>query len=616
MSVKLKTLIISWIILIIVGGSFAYYTYDKFKSGDFVEAIKKNVEENYPGSSLKIQKVDYHFGLDMGLELKEAQLERAKVTIWEVDKVAIKIPWWLVLTGQGQVQINLENVNLAIDRTNHQSGEISAHKMKLRLPRYIAESSYNIRVKNVSLVDSQKNYQVVSLKKLIIKNFSSTNKAIFEFESPLVFGEGETKTVVGIRFIGEITPYPKSWRMTFRGDSKHLEGVEKLPIDGLIFEGKADLNLKDFDLYADFNVLLDKLRMGDGNIGINGERFKMKLHLSQVPMNLFEDFFKKLTIDYVGSNLSDGQVSVRVENKFSSKELVTSAKLTFQAPFEIDENYKIEGKWLFQINGDRIDSSFITPRGELSYFRRASFSPKDLVLNQFSEEIGFTGLDVGLIFPLLKPFTYFSVNPEGQFFTSLVTFKNCPLKDGRLNGILRMGETPIEEFYTVDLNLDASLLKLNYQHQDSKKSFQLTAQDFPLIPQFKLFDEFFSATTGQITGQIDGQWEDDWRLGTWGVKLKTKDTIETRGLVPELLTKLISEVQLSGNPSVDFSLNGKLALKKFSLIELSTSAQKDIKLSGELTPKSQLLFIVRQKKKNKVLNPNLNLVSILGEFSP
>jgi hypothetical protein len=110
MRLSTKIILSAWAVLLLVIGSLVFTAYSKLKPESLVSLLETQVQKNYQGSQLRIEKVDYGFTLDFDLTLKNISITRADKLLASAQEVQLKVPWWLILLDRGSAQINISDL--------------------------------------------------------------------------------------------------------------------------------------------------------------------------------------------------------------------------------------------------------------------------------------------------------------------------------------------------------------------------------------------------------------------------------------------------------------------------------------------------------------------------
>lgn len=263
-----KTTKILLVSLIVVGVAFSgalFFASQKLKNLDLVKLAKENIEKSLPGAKANITKIDYSLGasIEFKAENTSLTLKRNGTPLIDLKDIVIKIPLWAILTGGGNLQVDIDNPKISFvqySKTKNNWLEatggskkrtpqsVEAKSKSMQIPRFLAKSTVNISFRNISvnyrLADKSKGELKVA--KFLIKNLNLKKETAFEIvsriESKMASGE---KLSLDAMLIGQANLH----QVVEGGDlkSKIMITLNKLSLPGLkhqIGEVKLDLNVE------------------------------------------------------------------------------------------------------------------------------------------------------------------------------------------------------------------------------------------------------------------------------------------------------------------------------------------------------------------------------------
>src|SRR3712207_6725554 len=107
MRISLKIILAIWVVLFGALAGLVYNTYSRLQPETFVALLKEQVEKNYPGSTVKIGRMDYRPALDLSLNFKDIEIVRPEGKLGSIGELEVRVPWWLLISDRGNAQINI-----------------------------------------------------------------------------------------------------------------------------------------------------------------------------------------------------------------------------------------------------------------------------------------------------------------------------------------------------------------------------------------------------------------------------------------------------------------------------------------------------------------------------
>src|SRR5690606_16066735 len=116
---------------------------------------------------------------------------------------------------------------------------------------------------------------------------------------------------------------------------------------------------------------VDRKKVGSGDITIKDQNLHFNLKFSHFPMdylNLIGDEIKNPFLQKI-DGVAEGEI--KFTRSFNQDNASLSAKLQFPGPFTLGKDHQIVGNWHLGFENEKWETSFITPKKEVSFFRRA-----------------------------------------------------------------------------------------------------------------------------------------------------------------------------------------------------------------------------------------------------
>lgn len=607
MRISLKVLGILWIGLFLIIGGLLYNAYSKFRPETFIALITEQVQKNYPGTKLEVGKIDYGFSLDFNLNLQEIHLRRSGKLLGSIGKVELKVPWWLLLVNRGNAQINLSNLDIYVD--HHDAHEIKAphrsadKEIKVTLPDYLTDAKYTLRAKEVSIRDIHNSRRYFTISKLLVREFQYGKNSAFELNIPIDITHGQTRYTSNLWLFGDVTPETHEWNFNYRGEFRTKEAADRFQIEDLVIAGIAHLKPQALDVTSGIDLSIDKKTIGRGNLTANQDNLSLDLNFTSIPLSYFSFIYEEVRNPYLKELDGTGVGVIRFDKKFASELASVSGKLSFDGGFEINPTDKIPGKWQLNFQDSRWEISFISPKAELSFFRRSFIDMKKSKETQFVEEIGFTGLDFNhVIAPVTSLGKLMSEIPD-EYYSTTISYKDCLQGEDKINGSFKYGFTPDQKFYSADINSTNAGLMIRYSSiKSSQKSLDLTFNKFPWKTSYTFLSPFYQAGEGVLDGKIEGRWTTDWEAGTWLGNLQSKNFKDEQGLIPDLINKTVSFFELPQAGLVHKNVSVSIKNNTIHLNSLMLDNGESAKITGSLSSKGNS-FLSLAYPKNKKWKP-------------
>ena len=402
MRISLKVLAYMWLGLFLIIGGLLFNAYSKLKPETVIALLTEQVQKNYPGTKLEVGKVDYGFSLDFNLNLQNIHLRRSGKLLGSIGKIELKVPWWLLLVNKGNAQINLSNLDIYVD--HHEAHEIKSvtnslktTDIKVTLPNYLADARYTLRAKNVSVRDIHNERRYFTVSKLLVREFQYGKNSAFELNIPIEITHGQVRYSSNLWLFGDVTPEMNVWNFNYRGEFRTKEASDKFEIEDLVIGGTAVFKPQSLDISSSVDLLIEKQNIGKGSINANQDSLNLNLNFTEIPLSYFSFMYEEIHNPYLPKLEGKAHGVVNFDKKFDADTATIGGKLSFDGSFEIAPQHLMGGKWIMSFQDSRWETSFISPKGEISFFRRSFMDMKKSKVTQYVEELGFTGLDLNQV---------------------------------------------------------------------------------------------------------------------------------------------------------------------------------------------------------------------------
>lgn len=619
MKLTTKVIMWSWLVIFAVVGSLIYGAYSRLNPDSLVHLLNTQIQRSYPGSNLTIAQIDYGFSLDFKLKLKTLILSRGQKTIASASDVQLKVPWWLILFNRGNASINISNLIVfvsskpSLDEVNPSvSSSISKAPTSVRfdLPQYLLDAHYTLRAKNVSIKEIDGDRRFFTLSKLLVREFQYGKNSAFELNIPISITHHNKHYTSDLWLFGDITPELKRWSLNYRGEFKTKETAEGLEFDDLVIEGKSTFDPRNVDIVSAIDLSVERKKVGQGKITAKYDKIDLQLKMSDFPLGFLGLIGDEIKNPYWKKIEGVGEGEINFSRTFSdenSSEL--SAKLRFPGVFNLGPDQHIAGQWQLNFDNEKWKSSFISPKQEIKFERRALLDFKQNKIAQFHQEIHFTSFDVKNAMHAIEPLIE-TMSPNLTVeHTSVVILTDCTEGDRLISGSFKYGVTPQQNYYQVELNDKKSKFVANYLKK-STQQLSLEFNQFLWSSSFLFLNPFFSASSGVLDGKISGKWEDHWSSGTWLTKLSVDHLQNPTGEFVSFNQKLWDYFSVDSALASKRSWNGNVNKDTITMDSLVLDSVDPASLKGVLTTvpklKSHLTLMYPKNKKWKPVRKDIS----------
>lgn len=608
MRLSLKFLATLWLILLIILGAFIYNAYSKLKPEAFTQILKEEIQRSYPGAELVIEKISYNISLDFKFGLKNVLLRRNKQLLARIGILELRIPWWLFIVNEGSAQINVQDLDIFIDQDIDHGASVTLTDKKvssldISLPAYLAEARYTLRANNLSIRDIRSGRRYFALSKLLVREFQYGKNSAFELNIPVSIKRKNRKYRSELWLFGDLTPRRREWSLNYRGELRTKDNSEILQFEDLVINGKALFHSLPLRLSSELELSIEKTPVAKGTLNVNQEFMEFFLEVTQLPFDYVGLVYEDIRTPYLLNPKGLVKGNLKLNKRINASSHHISSKIVFDGDFHFSDKDTISGSWQMGLNDNRVDISFMSPKGETSFFRRSLIDSKNLTVTQYTEELGFTGLDLRIISNSIPSIDKVVKDQNSPFYTSTISFKRCLFGESIFNGQFRFGHTPEQSFYQGELHDEKSSLTLKSLETISKNSLEIGFKKFKWGSFFLFLEPYFSAESGELDGSVQGEWNKDWREGKWLIKIEARDLVESRGFYTEMIGKITSLFGLDSKSHMSHQFNLSLKDNVFNLNTLLLENNQSRKIVGTLgtKQKSFLTLSYPQKAKAKVI---------------
>lgn len=570
MRVSFKVLLIIWMGLILILGGVVYTAYSKLSPEALIGLMKNEIKRSYPQAKVEIGSVDYRFSLDFKLDLKNLQVIEGGKQIGSIEEIEVKIPWWLFLTDKGSAQVNLSGLDITLVKRNAREKSPSNEKsepleVKASIPSYLASAKYTLRATNIILRDSEDSHRSLILKKLLVREFQYGKTSVYELTLPVEINHNGAKFDSELWLFGELTPQEESWAVTYRGEFKTKDLSDNFQLDDLSLDGRAKILTKSLQLNSELSFMIEKEKIGDGNVSADETSLKVTANFTKFPVNYLGILGDEIQNSFLPDLEGDGLGTVEYTRNLLKNETQLSSKIEFEGVMKLSQDLVYAGKWYLIFDNSKLESSFMTPNGEVSFFRRSIIDFKTGDTVQYNEEIGFSGIEFNRALVPLQKFEQFRNEQNLTYFSSTASFKECLQGNRKINGSLKRGFSPGQKYYLFNLKAGEENIDFTYQARSDSAQIEIEAKKF-LWENFGLLEPYLNAKEAILEGKLQGKWGEDWQSGDWIGRLHVHSVSNVEGEIVKLLHEVLAPVELKLGDNFQSRLemkNKKLSFKSF-----------------------------------------------------
>ena len=611
MKVTTKVILYAWLVLFLVLGSLFYSAYSKLNPSSLISLFNTQIQKSYPGSIFKIEKIDYMFSIDFKLSLKGLTLKRGNANIASANEVQLKVPWWLILFNRGNASINISDLFIYISSNQGETAgseernlQKSPPSVEVVLPEYLVDAHYTVRAKNVSIKELDGDRRFFTLTKFLVREFQYGKNSAFELNIPISITYKNKNFSSDLWLFGDITPNPKTWIINYRGEFKTKESVEGSQYEDLVIDGKSILNPHAVDLTSTIQLLVEKKKIGSGEITAKYNQIQFNLKFSQFPMSYLKMVGDEISNPFWNKIEGLGEGEVKFNKVFLNENTTSlSAKLHFPGVFTLGADQIIPGQWFLDFKNQIIQTSFITPKQDLKFSRRAVLDFENSKVVQFNQELGFTSCDLKTALLSVQSISELMDPAPQPYHSTVILLRQCLDGDKIYDGSFRFGIIPNQKYYQVELQDKQSSLLLKYSGKSSEQDFELDLVNFAWNSSYKFLEPYMSASEGVLNGKLQGKWKSEWSDGTWLLDLTADKLKETSGDFFSLNQKLWDYFILDSNSVNKKIWKASVRNQAIKINSISLESSDPSQLSGTLSSisrtKSHLILNYPKNKKWK-----------------
>ena len=608
MRISLKFIALLWVGLLIIIGGLLFNAYTKFKPETFIALLTEQVQKNYPGAKLNVGKIAYRFSLDFNLKLKEIHLRRSGKLLGSIGEIELKVPWWVLLVNRGSARVSLSNLDIFIDQeaahtVENKTETPESKTVRVEIPSYFADTKFTLKASSISIRDIHNARRYFTVSKLLVREFQYGKNSAFEINIPVEINHNGSQYLSDLWLFGDLTPEPAEWKLNYRGEFRSRENTDKFHIDDLVIIGKTSFQPSSLGISSDINLLDEKDPIGSGQITASQDNLNVLIKFDKLPLGYFGFIYESIKNPYLVKLDGHAAGELKFKKKFDSSKADIDGKLNFPGELTLADKNAIPGHWQVGFQNTRWEISFISPKGEVSFFRRSVLDGKQNKVSLYSEELGFTGMDLDKTMGVVKPLHHFLNEPNDSFYTTAITCKKCLQEEKLIDGNFRYGQSVGQKFYQADLSDESSSFKVVYGSKgNDKKSLDVNFTKFNWKKSYQLFEPYFNANTGVIDGKLEGRWEDNWESGQWLSQLTASDVTGGNGLVTDFITKSASFFDLKFKEIRPSAMNISVKNNILSINSLLLDTGESVKITGSLSSKQKSTLTLSYPK-NKSFKP-------------
>jgi hypothetical protein len=619
MRTRIKVLIALWVLLLLGIAVLFYNAYTKLHPEVFISVLTEQVQRNYPGAKLEVGSFDYRASVDFNVALKDIKLRRSDKIIAALGEIEIRLPWWLLLFQQGIAQINLNGLTVFVDDQalevregpsdvpeRDKFSQINSSQIKLNIPDYLVQAQFTLRAKDVKVTElgGSRNYFTIS--KLLVKEFQFGKNSAFELIVPISISHNKTNFNSELWLFGDLTPERHIWDMNFKGEFRTNDPNEKIQFDDLIIDGRAKFLPHRLDINSKLTFFLEKKEIGQGEFSSTNKNFQISLQLTDFPLAFLALFEKEIKSPYLPDLTERAQGKVDIKKQYDLETLKLKGHLDFPGVFRFGgapEN-DVAGKWRLSMDDSRWETSFISPKGEISFFRRSVIDFKQGSVIQFFEELGFTDVEFSRAVQLVTPLEKILTADPLAYSSTAISFKRCLLGDKTVEGAFRYGISPGQRFYSGEIKVGNSSLKVAFNEGSISKQLDLEFAKFNWIQEYGFFAPYFEAASGVLDGNVQGRWSTEWATGKWLSRLTSKGLTGPKGDWITFIDNCWSTFNVESSTVVDQSWNASLKNGVFGIESLLLEGVDPAKIDGQIdTNFKKKSYLTLTYPKNKKWKP-------------
>ena len=605
----LKSVLWTWVVLTLILAGLIMGAYSRLNPDSFLVLLNQQVQRNYPGSELTVRNIDYTFKLDFSLTLSELTVKKAQLVLGKAQEVEVRIPWWVLLFNTGSAQVNIQQLDIFVnplkDPVNLAKDlKPSGGKISISIPSYMSQASYTLRAKNISIREMGGERRYFTISKLLVREFQQDKNSAFEVNVPIKIAHKNNTYTSELWLFGDVTPKVDTWSLNYRGEFRTKESTDKYEFEDLVIDGRARFNPGELVVASNFDLIIDKKTVGSGEFKSPGNQLDLSLKLTALPVDFLNLVGEEIRNPFWTSMDGTAVGDLNFKRDFGRTQGSTlSGKLNFAGGFMIPGHTDpILGNWQLNFQNGKWETSFLTPKHDVSFFRRAAVDFKKGSVSQYSQELGFSNVDLSVALPTIESLGELMSSSPKDYHSTFISIKDCRHNDQVYNGHFRLGILPDQRFYELELGGGDSKVSARYQGKLSSNQFEADFSNHRISELHNYFSPAFTAKSALLNGKIQGKWTEKWTDGSWITKLTLKDLESTKGALPAIVNDMVKVFNLDLETYKEIQVESSVSKKELRISSIRLESADPAVLSGLLSfsnGKSQLTLNYPKNKKWK-----------------
>lgn len=306
-------------IVVVAMGILFYVISQKINTDELKKIIEVKIEENLPGTDVRIENLSYRLGTQATLIVSKVELKllepfAGQEKLFSVDQLYLNIPFGAILFGGGTIDLEVEQpqflLSLKGEKNNwdkiiqasstddkKEETKDSQSDSKVELPKFISNSKVNLRFfdVNLKLFDNGKQSSFV-IEKVLIKNFGLKSKSAFEVASKINYALSDNEVFMSkILLIGQFDTE------AFFSDGKLQSSivmdvkdivVPNSPMKVPNIHGEVDVEMIKDDIKAEAKMKVGDLLKVDFNVNGDKDIIKMSNLIAEVSVKKLKEGLK------------------------------------------------------------------------------------------------------------------------------------------------------------------------------------------------------------------------------------------------------------------------------------------------------------------------------------